>query len=251
MTIIDFDTHIAAKKENIALNAEDLLQAMDKAGTDKAVCWPMVTYTRQISNDNRAIWEASKKYPDRIIPFGGVNPRLGTEEAMNELNLCIDEYGFKGVKLNGGRDQYYIDDPVLAMPLISKIAEKKLILALHSGHKDPVFSHPFIVGKIAKLFPQLTIIMVHMGGPQGLHDAAIQVCKECPNIYPAASSSLPKAIIKAIKELGPERVLFATDTPFSLGYTEAAVYDAILKDFDTRTRELVMGGNAARILNLD
>ena len=248
--IIDFDTHIAAKKENVAVTAEELLQIMDKAGIDKAVAWPMVTYTRQLSADNRAVWEASKKYPDRFIPFGAVNPRLGTEEAMNELDRCIGEYGFKGVKLNGGRDQYYIDDPVLSLPLISKIAAKKLVLAFHSGHKDPVFSHPFSVGKIAKLFPELTIVMVHMGGMQGLHDAAIQVCKECPNIYPAASESNPKAIVKAIKELGAERVLFASDIPFTLGYTDVAVFEAILKNFDSKTRDLVMGGNAARILNL-
>jgi uncharacterized protein len=248
--IIDFDTHIAAKKENVAVTAEELLQIMDKAGIDKAVAWPMVTYTRELTADNRAVWEASKKYPDRIIPFGAVNPRLGVEAAMNELDRCIDEYGFRGIKLNGGRDQYYIDDPVLSLPLVNKIAARKLILAFHCGHKDPVFSHPFIVGKIAKQFPQLSIVMVHMGGMQGLHDAAIQVCKECPNVYPAASESNPKAIVKAIKELGPERVLFASDVPFTLGYTDVAVFEAILKNFDSTARDLVMGGNAARILNI-
>ena len=248
MKVIDFDTHISTQKGNVAVTADELIKIMDKAGIDQAVSWAMVSYDRQHSADTRAVWEASKKYPDRIIPFGSINPRLGAEEAMSELNLCIGQYGFRGVKMNGGRDLYPIDDPVLSLPLISKIAENKLILALHSGHKDPVYSHPFLVGKIAKLFPQLTIVMIHMGGRQGLHDAAIQICKECTNIYPAASESDPKAIVRAIKELGPERVLFASDIPFGLGYTEVAVFEAILKDFDTRTRELVMGGNAARIL---
>ena len=124
-----------------------------------------------------------------------------------------------------------------------------LNLSLHCGHKDPVFSHPYLVGKVAKLFPDLTIVMVHMGGIQ-LHDAAIHFCKECPNIYPAASESNPKYILKAINELGPERVLFSSDMPFTLGYTDVAVFESILKHFDTKTRDLVMGGNAARILKI-
>ena len=101
--IIDFDTHIAAKKAGVAVTVEGLIQMMDNAGVDKAVSWPMVTYTRQVSEDNRAVWEAAKKYPDRIIPWGAINPRLGIETAMAELKICTEEYGFKGFKLNGGR----------------------------------------------------------------------------------------------------------------------------------------------------
>ena len=85
----------------------------------------------------------------------------------------------RGIKLNGARDGYHINDKKLAYPVIEKLAENGLIFATHCGSNSPIHSHPFLIREISKDFPKLKIIMVHMGGSgvpsEGLYDAAIQV----------------------------------------------------------------------------
>jgi predicted TIM-barrel fold metal-dependent hydrolase len=252
MKVFDFDVHLAAKKGSVAITISELIPIMDKLGIDQAVTWPHVSYTRQVSDDNRAIGEAAKKYPGRILGFGGLNPMLGKQEAMDELKRCVEEYGVRGFKLNGARDGYYNDDKELAIPLIEKIADRGLTLAFHSGANDPIHSHPYLVANVAKAFPELTIIMVHMGGAAipGLYEDAIRVARDCPNVTLVGSEADPKAIIRAIRELGPARVCFGSDTPFVLPQVALSMFNVILEEFDERTKQLVMRENALRVLGL-
>ena len=61
--IIDADVHVSASKRgSIDLTIEDLIKLMDKNRVDKAISWPMLTYTRQVSEDNKGIAEGMKKY---------------------------------------------------------------------------------------------------------------------------------------------------------------------------------------------
>ena len=73
---IDADCHISSRAPLDGISVDELVRQLDAAGVDKAVCWPMVSYTREMATDNRAIYEGAKLHPDRLIPFGGVNPRL-------------------------------------------------------------------------------------------------------------------------------------------------------------------------------
>ena len=74
------------------------------------------SYAREVAEDNRAIAEGMRRYPNRIIGFGGVSPNLGKRKATYELKCCI----------------YY-----------GKIAEEGLVLALHCVMNDLVRTHPW------------------------------------------------------------------------------------------------------------
>lgn len=249
--IVDGDVHISARGGEEEVTVEGLMKLMDENGVDKAITWPMVSYTRQVAEDNQAIWQGMKKYPERIIGFGGLNPRLGIEQAMNELKRCIEEYGMKGFKLNGARDEYYIDDPELAFPLIEKASQLGAVIALHSGVNDPAKTHPWRIGNIARSFPETKILMVHMGGAgrPGLYDAAIKIVQQFPNIYIVATEADPKAVIKAIRVLGANRVCYGSDEPFTPMKIALAVFKVLLEDLPTSDRELVIGQNILRIIS--
>lgn len=249
--IVDCDIHISARGEEGELAVEGLMRLMDENGVDKAIAWPMVSYTRQVAEDNRAIAQGMKKYPERIIGFGGLNPQLGIEQARDELKRCIEEYGMKGFKLNGARDGYYIDDPELAYPLIEKASQSGVVLAFHSGVNDPARTHPWRIGNIARSFPNTKILMVHMGGAgsPGLYDAAIKIAQQFPNINLVATEADPKAIKRAIKVLGATRVCYGSDEPFTLMKVALAVFKVLLEELSTPDRELIMGQNILRILS--
>lgn len=174
------------------------------------------------------------------------------ERARDEIKRCLEEYQFFGVKLNGAQDSFFIDDPHLSIPLIETIARYGKRVAFHVGADAFEYTHPYRVGKIAKMFPELTILMVHMGGVgfADLTSAAIEIAEEHPNLILIGSGVRFEAVLKAIRRLGAERVCFGSDTPFSLMHVCVAAYQALLRDLSPAEQNLVMGGNLARVLGL-
>lgn len=249
---IDADCHISAKPTGFEIGIDELLKRLDTVGVDRAICWPMLSYTREVAADNKAIYRGAQLHPDRIIRFGGVNPRLGIEAAKTELNRCINEYGVSGVKLNGARDGFFIDDPQLSLPLIEQIASAKLVLALHCGANDYERTHPFRIAKISDLFPELKILLVHMGGAgmPSLHDAVIEYAGRYPNWYLVDSEADYRKVHQALRTLGPERVCYGSDTPFTPMRFEWGIRQVVYHDLAVSEKARVLGGNIAALCKL-
>ncbi len=252
--IVDADVHVSPTFEGgSSITAEELLKRMDRAGVDKAVTWLQPPYTREVDQANEYIFEAAKKYPDRILGFGWADPNLGVDKAKDMVKKCVNCYGFYGVKLNGAQNSYYIDDPKLSLPVIDEIAKTGKILALHVGSDAFDRTHPFRIAKIARRYPELTILVVHMGGVahSDMTNAVIEFAGYHPNMILIGSAVRPQPILKAVKNLGADRVCFGSDTPFELMHVEIAKYNALLEDEITNDeKSLVMGGNIQRIFGL-
>lgn len=254
--IIDADTHISPTGEDrFAITAAELIRRMDRAGVDKALAWLRPPYRREIDESNAYVYQATRQYPGRILGFGWADPRLGLDKAREAVKRCIEDYYFYGVKLNGAQNSYYVDDPMISLPLIEEIAryEGKL-LAFHVGADAFETTHPFRVAKIAGMFPDLAILMVHMGGVghADLTNATIEVAQEHPNLTLIGSSVRDIAILKAIKVLGARRVCFGSDTPFALMHVEVAKYGALLEgEVTAEEKQMIMAGNIARLLKLE
>jgi hypothetical protein len=252
--IIDADVHISPSDDaRGSIRIDELLRRMDRAGVDKAVTWLQPPYLREVAPSNHYVFEAMKQQPDRILGFGWVDPNLGVERMKDEVKRCIDDYRFYGVKLNGAQNSFYIDDPVLSLPLIEAIAKTGKMLAFHIGTDAYEATHPFRLAKIARMFPHTQIFMIHLGGV-GFHDlsnAAIEVLAEHLNITAIGSAIRPQPILKAIKTVGAHRVCFGSDTPFELMHVELAKYHALLDgEITAEEKHNVMAGNVIRLLGL-
>lgn len=250
MPVIDADCHISSREVAPEIGVEELLRRMDACGVEQAICWPMVSYTREMASDNAAIYAGWKAHPDRIIPFCGVNPKLGLEEAKAELRRCIEVYGVRGVKLNGARDGYYIDDLALSLPLIEMVAEAGLALAFHCGANDFEKTHPYRIAKISERHPEMPILVVHMGGSgyPHLHDAVIDLAARYPSWYLIDSEADYRKVLQAVQTLGPERVCYGSDTPFCPMRFEWGLRQVVYQDLNSADRAKVFGGNIARAL---
>jgi predicted TIM-barrel fold metal-dependent hydrolase len=250
--IVDADCHISPYPDPPALTADGLVGLLDENGVDRALCWLKPPYRRDLKESNRTVHEAAEKYPERIIGFGWANPRLGLETALGDVDICLKEYGFAGVKLNGAQEEYLIDDEEMVIPVVERIAELGGVLAFHCGADAYEYTHPFRVAKVAARFPDLKILLAHMGGVgvPNLHRATIESAEQHPNMYLIASAAQSQAVLKAIDVLGAERVCYGTDTPFALMHVELARFGALLRDRTDRERGLVMGGSLLRILGL-
>jgi hypothetical protein len=254
--IIDGDCHISPTVEGggNSISYEELLQKMDRAGVDKALTWLQPPYRRETDPANAYVHEAMTQHPDRILGFGWADPNLGVEQAIETVKRCVDEYGFYGVKMNGAQNDYFIDDPDRAMPVVEAIAASGKLLAFHVGADAPDQTNPFRVAKIAERFPETQILMVHMGGVTNpnLGRAAIEVAETHPNLTLIASAIRGPKIMQAIEVLGAERVCYGSDTPFEYMRGEAARFLAMLDGaVSTEGKALVMGGNIARLFGLN
>ena len=252
--IIDADTHISPTGEDaMAITHDELVRRMDRAGVDRALTWLRPPYMREIAESNAYVYEATQQHPDRILGFGWADPHLGVERSKDDVRRCIYDYGFYGVKLNGAQNGFYIDDPKLSLPLVEEITRTGKLLAFHVGTDAYETTHPFRVAKVARMFPELKILMAHMGGVahHDLSNAAIEMAQECPNLILIGSAVRARAILKAIKVLGANRVCFGSDTPFELMHVEVAKYKALLNgEVTPEEKQQVMGSNIARLLGL-
>ncbi|MGA9347649.1 MAG: amidohydrolase family protein [Anaerolineae bacterium] len=253
--IIDADTHISPTGEDaMAITYDELLRCMDRAGVDKALTWLRPPYMREIAESNAYVHQAMQQHPDRILGFGWADPRLGLDRAKDAVRRCIYDYGFYGVKLNGAQNSFYIDHPDISLPIVEEIAKTGKLLAFHVGSDAYETTHPFRVAKIARMFPEVQILMVHMGGVahHDLSNAAIEMAQECPNLTLIGSAVRAVAVLKAVKTLGAHRVCFGSDTPFELMHVEVAKYHALLGgEVTLEGKQMIMAGNITRLMGLD
>jgi predicted TIM-barrel fold metal-dependent hydrolase len=251
MMIIDADTHIAPTGGEFAL--EEHLKRLERAGIDKALTWLKPDYSgTEIEGHNRYVYDAAQKYPGKILGFGWADPTVSVDHAIKMVKVCTEEYGFYGVKLNGAQNDYDIDSQDLALPVIEEIAKSGKILAFHIGPDAYEHTHPLRAARVAKLYPEMPVLMIHLGMTDpDMTSAVVEVAKECANMLLIGSATNDKYVLQAIKALGADRVCFGSDAPFRNPYVIKAMYEAFMEDELTQEEQaMVMGGNIARIFGL-
>ena len=251
--IVDADCHISPLAEGVNITVEELLVRMDRAKVDKALVWLTPPYKREIDESNAYVYEAVKAHPDKLLGFGWVDPRLGVGKAKDAVKKCVDEYGFYGVKLNGAQNDFFIDDAKISLPVVEQIAKTGKLIAFHCGADAYEKTHPFRIAKIAKRFPQMQILCVHMGGVRvpDLSRSAIELAREYANVTLIGSEINPIAVLNAVKALGAERVCFGSDTPFALMHVCVAMYEALLDgEVSEAGKAKIMWGNILRLFGL-
>jgi uncharacterized protein len=251
--IIDADCHISSHKfDGLAITGDELVEQMDRAGVDKALVWLKPPYDKNIEPENRAVYEACQRHPQRLLGFGWANPRLGRAATEATIRRCFEEYGFHGIKFNGAQDDYVIDDADLAMPCIEQAAGYGKVIAFHNGSDFFENTHPYRLGHIAGAFLEIQFLMIHMGGAAlpSLDRSAIETARAHPNITLLGSAIPERAILSALDAVGADRVCFGSDTPFRLMHVQLAKYRALLRDHTDPDKAQVLGGNLARLLAL-
>ena len=236
--IIDSHNHIG-KRKGINFTAEEMIEWLDKAGVDACV---VTSQVETINNDYVA--EMQKKYPDRNIGYAVVNP--WEWEAEEELERCFRDLNLYGLKLNPTRHGFALDRHEIVDPLF-KICEKYNKPVLVHGQSD-MFNMPGKFDEMAETFPNVTLIMAHIGEPDAI-DAAIRVAKRRKNVYIDTASVQLSTLKKALKEIDPDKILMGTDAPwgdFSLSV------DLVKKATNNaEIQQKILGDNIIRVLNWD
>ncbi|HLZ31213.1 MAG TPA: amidohydrolase family protein [Chloroflexota bacterium] len=232
------DTNAPPADREAALKA--LFVNEDAAGIEYAVVMPSPT----VKPDNLALFETAGKQR-RAILCCQVNPNDGAP-ALDEIKRAATEWGMRVLKIMPAIYQVRLTSP-LAFTLMTIAREHKLVVNIHSGSE---ISHPLAIGALCRRFPDVPVLMDHMGYREWTADA-IEAARDNPNLYlgTTIASFEPTTIARAIAALGPERVVYGSNWPNL--YSDLAVEAIRRQNLGAEVESLVLGGNLARILGMN
>jgi predicted TIM-barrel fold metal-dependent hydrolase len=242
MPTMDFEVYLntnAPAAERAAQFAE-LWANEDAAGIEYAVVMPSPTP----KPDNRALYETAGQQR-RAILCCQVNPNDGAA-ALDDIRRSATEWGMRVLKIMPAIYHIGMTTP-LASSLMELARELRLVVNIHSGSE---ISHPLGIGALARRFPDVPVLMDHMGYREWVGDA-IEVARDNPNVYLGTTIAAfePMAVARAVDALGPERVVYGSNWPNL--YSDLAVQALRRYGFGARAEELIFGNNLARILGLE
>ena len=239
-------------------SAEDLVEAMDAAGVDRAVCftWPFVD-PGLCAEGNDYLAAAVRRFPSRLVGFGCVQP--ADPGAAAEVERCA-RLGLRGLgELNADAQGWSLEDEAAVGPVARAAVDAGLPWTLHCsepvGHQYPGkgTATPDRVAALAARHPELTIVCAHLGGGLPLYAHMPEVGELCrASLYfdTAAVPFLyrPSVYAAVVEAVGADRLLFGTDHPL----LRAPRYLATLRGLGLagEVEAAILGGNAARLLGL-
>jgi hypothetical protein len=241
MPTMDFEiylpTNASAAERQAAL--ADLAMWEDKAGIEIAVVMPNPTP----KPDNHALVETLGNDP-RWIPCCQVNPN--DADAVDQVRHAVTALGCRMLKL---MPSIYNAPPTgpAARALLEVARELGIAVNIHSGGNN---SSPLEIGAAARRFPEVPIIMDHMGYRNEAHHAVV-AAEDNPNIYlgTTIASFEPSHIERAIKAVGVERIIFGSNLPIL--YPDLAMEAIRRAKFGQEAEALIFGENLARVLGVN
>lgn len=207
-------------------NPGDLLRLMDQHRVDRACA------LGGLHKDLQRQLEAIQFAPDRFIGFFcpvGFDP----DDAAKQTEEALKRPEFVGVGelylyQFGGSD--WPDMFARLRPVLEVANEARVPVTFHTGNAPYTYhrlayNDPVYVDEIAREFPELPIIIAHMGCSGSMFfgsyaEHALMVAAKNPNVYLDTSTAPPPVIELAVLEpsIGPSKLLFATDFPAPISY---------------------------------
>lgn len=231
---------------------DHLIAAADILGIERLYCSRPLTggvlaAIEAVRDANDSVLAAMRRHPGRIGGYCFVQPGNGPA-ALDEIERCLDA-GMIGIKLY---NQFKFSDPVV-FPIAERCIARRIPFLGHSGYltdpralaQQPRASHALDFCALAQRYPELLLILGHVNGG-GDWEWAIKGLRGCPQVFLDTSGSVLEddTIERCVRELGVQRVLFATD-----GVMEGGVGKILSADLTPAEREAVLWRNFQGILD--
>ena len=238
--------------EPVAANTVAGIKAhMAAAGVDKSVVLGVAARADQVRRANDWLISIAD---DMLVPFGAIHPDVA--DKAGEIRY-LKQHGVKGIKMHPVINGYYPDDPQW-FPVYEELGDE-MTLAIHTGRLPsqgadaPLYAAPERVRNIARQFPRLKVIALHLGGFYML-DEAERVLLGQENVlvdttWPPSIRELTADTLTAIiAKHGAHKVCFGTDYPLVDMGAESEYLASLPLSSDQV--EGILGENARRFIGL-
>ena len=238
----------------IESSPQDLIDAMDANHVDRAVIIAQPPFSQ-----NEFVLKLCKDFPERFIVAVNLS-RSFTEKATpaqsaDSLKKYVED-GAKILKIHTSADGEKIDSERYEA-LLETASELKLPVIIHTGciqssllYRSPKNGQAENYISWFKKYPKTRFVLAHMN----YHDpgVAIDLAEQFENLYLDTSWQPSEIIGEAVRRIGADRILFATDWPIvgdnmevGLSRIQDAVDTGILTEADS---EKILGANARALL---
>ena len=268
--IIDFHTHVFPDRiaeRTVAMlheksgtvphsdgTVDGLLKRMAEADVDICVTLPVMTSPTQFDSITGFAKELNDRFEGeecRIISFAGIHPDC---EDVDGKMRYIKSLGFKGVKIHPDYQGTFINDEGY-IKIFNCAKEYDLIVVTHSGvdagfRDKPVRCTPERALDLIERVPHAKTVFAHLGASM-MPDEVIEHLAGRDVYFDTAYSlkHTPKEKIKQIIEKhGADRILFASDSPWSSIASDVEIIRSL--GLDKETEEKIFFKNALSLLGI-
>ncbi|MFN8590440.1 MAG: amidohydrolase family protein [Thermomicrobiales bacterium] len=180
--------------------------------------WDLMYAAAAVNDDTAAFVRA---HPQKLIGFLSVHPH--DPGALDEIHRAVQDLGLRGIKLGPNYQNF---DPLgaEAFRIFRRAEELGLPILLHQGTSpnqfaDLDFAHPRHIDRVAMAFPNLRLVLAHMGHPWQVD--CIAVIRKHPHVYADISGqffrpwSYYTAFLLATEWGALGKLLFGSDLPIA------------------------------------
>jgi hypothetical protein len=194
---------------------------------------------------------------EQLVAFPSVDPLMGTDAMLAEVEQCVNEFAVPGIKLHPAEGHYFPRDERL-WPVYEKAQELGLVVLSHGGlfmmSPDTPYTRPANFEPVLESFPELRLVVAHLG--HGFWDESIELARKFPHVLFDTSAVISgvehleimsnEEFAELIRRLGVDRVLFGSDYPW---FSPAASLKHFLRlPLTPAETEQILGENAKTLL---
>ncbi|MBL8131572.1 MAG: amidohydrolase family protein [Anaerolineae bacterium] len=202
---------------------ENVLSAMASNHVVTAILQPLGGASDPVAV-HRYIAENAKRYPGHIFGIASLNIKEhGEERTVLELESCVRELGFVGIKLHGFSHGFSPNSPLGRVYFETANRLGVPLMGCVGAHGMP-FTNPGLYADMALEYPNLKIIFAHLDYP--IAETAVSLAMRAPNIYLSSSLSIPAYLRLALEKCGAEKIMLASEDSDSIT-AEIAKFAAI------------------------
>lgn len=225
-----------------------------------------------IPGDEESVATAVARHPTRFVGFFMLNPAAA--DAAERVSRALGDWKLRTVCLFPAMHQYRLSDERVTA-IFEAASSRGAVLFVHCGVLtvgvrkklglpspfDLRLGDPLALAAVAARFPKVPVIVPHFGA--GLFREALMAADQCPNIYLDTSSSnswiryhpgltLDGVFRQALEVLGPDRLLFGTDSSFFPRGWQRQIFDEQRQTLDrlgvgAEAQQKIFSGNFQRL----
>ena len=192
---------------------------METNNIEKAVIMPLndpwlMSMEFTVDAVHKNIAAMKECYPDKFYAFADVDVRNTPQRTVEAICQTIDDYSLDGIKLHPNNSGTAVDSDY-NREIFAFAEQEKIPVAIHSypNTEDDTCATKRVV-KIAEKYPDLKLIVSHMGGFQWERllplNCYVDMSAILPDYVRTYGIEKTNAILRAF---GVDRLLFATDYP--------------------------------------
>ena len=250
--------------------------------------WTEADYGAELTREvNDGIAKIAADRPDRFVGMGSV-PLQDAELAIRELNYCVNSLGMRGIEICTNVNGKNLTDPSLKLDkFFARAEELGVLIFLHPlgyTQADRLTHHYFnnVIGNplestvavshlifdgVMERYSKLKFLVAHGGGFIAHYwarmDHAWRARPDCRTVIKNPPSSYlekfyfdtitfdPEMLKRLVDRFGADHVVLGTDYPYDMGDENPLGLIAQVKELSSASRDLIQGGNAARLLNIE